>query len=187
MSPRLIILIVSAGGLAVFLATRTTAPVSETEELLFLEASSGRSLEEVENTQVAVWKQPLEGKEAPELAEFVVRVEVDPTGKKNRLYYYIDEVHGYFADTFNLWLWYMPTPGTELLDSPLRIPVVINDFITANETYKGCLEIVPGELLNINSDIGRDENWTGFVEVYGRAFVTNPDPLPSVAYAMSCD
>lgn len=184
MSPRLLILIVLAGGMAIYLATRTTAPAEET--LVGIEGPNGKIEISIE-AMVPVWNQPLAGEEPSERAEFDVRVEVDPSGRKTRLFFYITEEHGYYVESPNLTLWHVAEPGLELDDTNLRVPYIINDFIRANETYKGCVDVVPAELANVGDDIGTDQNWAAHVESWGRTRLENPDPFPTVVHAMSCE
>ena len=184
MSPRLIILIVLAGGLAVYLATRTSAPAEET--LVGIEGPDD-DIETSVKARVPVWNQPLDGKEPSERAEFDVRVEVDPSGRKTRLFYYITEKHGYYVEAPKLRLWHVAAPGLELEDSDLKITRIINDFMRANETYKGCVDVTPTELMRIGNDFGTDKNWMAHVESWGRTRLENPDPFPAVVHAMSCE
>ncbi len=184
MSPRLIILIVLAGGMAVYLATRTTAPA---EEPLARIGADAHPLNETDDATVPLEDRPLEGEEPSERAEFDVRVEVDPSGRKTRLFFYITEKHGYYVESPNLTLWHIAEPGLELYDTNLRIRYIINDFIRANETYKGCVDVVPAELVRVGDDIGTDENWAAHVESWGRTRLENPDPFPAVVHAMSCE
>lgn len=184
MSPRLIILIVLAGGMAVYLATRTTAPA---EEPLARIGAEGHSLNQTDDAAIPLEDRPLEGEEPSEMAEFDVRVEVDPAGMKTRLFFYITEKHGYYVEVPELVFWYVAKPGLGLEDTDLRIPHLLNDFIRANETYNGCVDVVPAELVDVGGDIGTDQNWAAQVESWGRARLENPDPLPIVVHAMSCN
>lgn len=185
MNPRLLILIALAGVLALYLATRTSAPAVEAE--VFEPVDEDQDLAYIRETQLTLWERHLPGVEPSEPPEFDIQVEVDPSGRKNRLYYYISEAHGYYVESLNVEFWYMPAPDTTPDESPLRVPKVINDYIKANETYKGCLEVVPAELADLGGDMGMDENWTGRLIDYGRARAENPDRLPPLAEAMTCD
>lgn len=184
MSPRLIILIVLAGGMAVYLATRTTAPA---EEPLARIGADGHPLGETDVATVPLRDRPLDGEEPSERAEFDVRVEVDPSGMKTRLFFYITEKNGYYVESPKLMIWHMAEPGLELRDTRLRIPHIINDFIRANETFKGCVDVVPAELTRIGGDIGTNENWAAHVDSWGRTRLEDPEPLPTVVHAMSCE
>ena len=192
MSPRLLILIAAAAGMAIFLAMRPAPPALDlvaAEEPTFLPAEKGQSLKQIRVVQTMLSERELPGEEPAIPAEFDIQVEVDPSGEKNRLYFYIDELHGYYVETIHLELWYLPTPDTTQDESPLMVPALINDYIKANETYKGCLEVVPAELNDLAGDtgIGADENWRGRVIDYDRARETNPDPLPPVVRMSTCD
>lgn len=184
MSPRLIILILLAGGMAVYLATRSTAPA---EEPLARLGAEGIPIGETDESMVVLSKRPLEGEEPSEPAEFDVRVEVDPTGLKNRLFFYITEKHGYYVEEIELTLWHVAEPGLEFEDTDLRVPHFINDFIRANATFVGCVDVVPAELVRVGGDIGTDENWAAHVESWGRARLEDPNPLPVVVHAMNCN
>ncbi len=178
--------------MAIFLAMRPAPPAQDmvaAEEPTFLPAEEGQSLEDIRVVQTMLTERELPGEEPAIPAEFNIQVEVDPSGEKNRLYYYIDELHGFYVETFRLELWYLPTPDTTQDESPLMVPALINDYIKANETYKGCLEVVPAELNDLAGDtgIGTDENWRGRVIYYDRARETNPDPLPPVVRMSTCD
>lgn len=191
-SPRLLILIAAAAGMAIFLAMRPASPAPDVvaaKEPTFLPAEEGQSLEQIRGLQKMLSERELPGEDPVIPAEFDVQVEVDPSGEKNRLYYYINELHGYYVETVRLELWYVETPDTTRDESQLVVPAVINDYIKANETYKGCLEAVPAELNDLagHPGIGTDENWRGRVISYDRARETNPDPLPLVVRMSTCD
>lgn len=184
MNPRLIILIVLAGGMAVYLATRPAPVVSD--ELPGVNAGVEPG-EFDPNAAKPIWTQPLDGEEPPEVPEFDIRVEVDPSGRKNRLYFYIDEAHGYYVEKPVIKFWYVSEPGQELRDSALPIGLIVNDYVRANETYKGCIDVVPAELKKVGGDIGTDANWDVRIESWGRARSQNPDPLPVIVDALNCD
>lgn len=184
MSPRLIILVFLAGGMAVYLATRTAAPAQET--LVGIEAE-GIERDETEKAKVRIGDRPLGGEEPPEQAEFDVRVEVDPSGEKSRLFFYITEKHGYYVEEPYLTLWHVAKPGLGLDDTDLEVRHIVSDVMRANETFKGCVDITPTELLNVGGDIGTDQNWAAHVEEWGRTRLEDPDPLPVVVHAMSCE
>ncbi len=185
MSPRLIILVVAAGGLAVYLANRSTALKVEVPP--YVAVIPGVSLEHIRETQKTVWEREVSGVPPAVPPEFTVQVEVDPSGKKNRLHYYVDELQGYYVQGFNVELWYKLTPDTEPEDSPLLVTANVNDFIKANETFHGCLEVVPAELRTVDADIGQSEDWAGRVVMYGDVRVQNPDHFPPLARATTCD
>ena len=181
MSPRLIILIVLAGGMAVYLATRSAAPDDSS-----LPTIEGPSLATPKNT-LTVWEQDVAGEEPPEVPEFEIRVEVDHTGLKNRLYFYIDEIHGYYVQGLTIDVWYVSTPDQDWEDSPLRLTKIVNDYVRENQSFMGCMDIVPAELSDIGDDIGTEANWVAEVDTWGAARSRDPDPLPVVVRATTCD
>ena len=184
MSPRFIILVVLAGGLAIYLATRTAAPA---EEVLARIPSEINTIEETDINMIPIDERDLAGEAPSEPADFDVRVEVDPGGTKTRLFYYITEKHGYYVEAPQLLLWHVAQPGHGLEDTNLEVPHLIGDFIQANVTYKGCIDITPSELGHVGDDIGTDRNWAAYVEEWGRTRLQDPDPLPTIVHAMSCD
>lgn len=184
MNPRLIILVFLAGGMAVFLAMR---PPPKPDDSLPRIPANGITEKETDEAKVPLGKRPLDGEEPSEPAEFDVRVEVDPSGRKTRLFYYITEMHGYYVEEPVLTLWHIAEPGLELEDTDLRIKKIVSDYIRANETYTGCVDVVPAELGRVGGDIGTDENWAAHVESWGRTRLEDPDPLPAVVYALDCE
>ncbi len=184
MKTRLVILIVLAAGLAIYFAMRTAAPTPEEQQ--FKPHMTDQERDMYRALQTTLSKRDLPGDEPAEEAEFDIQVEVDPTGKKNRLYYYLTESHGYYAETFDIHFYYRPTPDTEYDDSPLAT-AHIDQFLNANEVGAGCIEVVPAELVDIGDDIGTSENWSAVVVNYGRARAENPDPLPPFEKAIHCD
>ncbi|MFQ5493842.1 MAG: hypothetical protein ACE5EX_00515 [Phycisphaerae bacterium] len=170
MKPRLLILIALAGGMAVYVATRASAPAPKMPLPIV-------DVPDDDLIMKTLQQQDLPGEEPEEECEFSVGVEVDPSDNKNRLYYYIDEAHGYFVESLRVEFWFNPTP--ENPDNSTRVfREHLNAYIKANETLFGCLEAVPGELDNIGNSIGTSENWEAYVVWYHRARVTNPDPFP---------
>ena len=187
MKARLLILVVLAGGLAVFWATRAAAPAADKPEANYLASPEGGSIEETKVLQTLLRDRPLAGEEPPEPAELAIRVETDPTGEKNRLYYYITEAHGYYVETFRVNFYYRPTPDAELPDRP-TFQEFINDYLESNGTLSGCFEVVLPELLRSGAggSMGTSENWVAQIIEYGRARAGNPEPLPLLNRMKKC-
>ena len=143
----------------------------------------------IEELQTALSKRALAGEEPAEEAEFDVQVEVDTTGQKRRLYFYLTEAHGYYVETIDIDFYYKPTPDTEYEESPLVVPVHLDEYLKANEVGEGCIEVVHAELDDVSEEItmGTSENWEAVVVDYGRARAENPDPLPPAEKTVHCD
>ena len=190
MSVRLVILVLVAGALAVSFAMRSSAPPPEEENVLtgFLPGEGGKNKEDTDAEKQLIWEQSLPGEEPPEELDLSVQVRVDTSAGKDRLSLYITEAHGYYADFFNVQIWYI-NGGEETTpeDSPLSFIHLMNRYLKANETLKDCLELVPAELARIGEDIGDDENWGAEILSYRRARARNPDPLPIVTEMHRCD
>ncbi len=179
MKPRLLILIVLAGGLAVYFATapkKTTADADSTVDTL---AGDDRGLTEQQNkeliTELAML--PLAGEEPPEAPDVSVSIEVDTSTGKNRLVIVLSESHGYYAESFRVRVWYKETPDMDFSSSPLAFDHVVDKYIKANETLRVCFEVVPAELSRVGGDIGTSENWGAEVSSVGRAREHNPKQL----------
>lgn len=186
MKPRFLILLTVAGGLAIFMAVKASSPPVVTQ------VASRVVYEEEDNDlklrQTTLNQRDLAGDDPVEEAELSIRVEVDPTSMKNRLYYYISEVHGYYVETFEIEFYYNPTPDKPLSDE--AVPVFtqyVNDYLEAGDTKLGCLEVTPAELSATGGQIGRSENWEAFIVNNGRARLVNPDPLPPIDRVIKCD
>ncbi len=184
---RLVILLVLAAGLSIFLAVRASAPPTETQ---VSDNLSAQELERHRSEKQHVWQHPLEGEEPPVPPELDIQIEVDPTGKKNRILYYITEAHGYYVEAFEIDFWYKPTPDTTKEESPLvRTQLLSSYYLKAKETLKGCFDVVTAEMDVIGGEMGTNENWG--VEVFhhpqGRARMQNPDRFPQVGNATRCD
>lgn len=184
MKARFLILCLLFGALAVYWATRASAPpaVSQTNA----GQSADRDAVKRDDAALSLAMRPLKGHEPLVPPEFDIYVEVDPTGEKNRLFFYITEAHGYYVESLNVLFYYKPTPDTTPDDSPLAVSVYLDDYITAGETYKGCTDVTDHELSRIGGVMGRSENWGATVVDYGRARETNPDPLPEVSPVGKC-
>ena len=187
MSARLLILIVLAGGLAVYFAVAknrapaVVEPTTEDEDGMTKEELARKRIE-----QTALCKRPLPGKEPAEPPDLAVTVEVDRASGKNRLYFNITESHGYYVETFRIQAWYKREGVTGPENSPLHVNVYVENFLKANETFRTCAEVVPAELSRVGGDIGTTENWEAEVEWHCRAREKNPDPLPHVTDMGRC-
>ncbi len=183
MTARLIILMVAAGILAVMFARRSTAPPQEqSQDEITIMIDGGKSREQLSEEQKALWERDLPGEEPPEPPDLSVRVEVDPTGLKNRLYLYITEAHGYYVEEFRVVIWHKgdgDVTGPE--NSPLQVTHPVTKFLKANETLVDCLELVKPELRHLGGDIGQSQDWEARVERHGRARVENPALLPPLS------
>jgi len=190
MSIRLIILIIVGAILAVRFAMTSTAPPVELEDadLQTFDGSDGKSLEQIRNEQTPLWKRDIPGETPDEEPELDIRVEVDTSRGKNRIYLYISEAHGYYVDTFNIDLWYVGEKKYDADDSPLMIHhIIMKKFLKANDTLVDCLEVVPAELKNIGNDIGETGYWEAEIVEWGRVREQNPEPLPVVTQYDSCE
>jgi hypothetical protein len=189
MKPRLLILIVLAGGLAVYFASASNKPAGAPQNGLDPTSGDDRNLTERQRresiTDLAAL--PLAGDEPAEPADLSVTVAVDTSSGKNRLYVTLSEAHGYYVESFRVRLWYKDTPDTGYADSSLRLQAVIDKYIRANETLRDCLEVVPAELASIGGDIGSTEDWRAEIAWHGRARAQDPDPLPYRPNDGRCD
>ncbi len=183
---RFVLMIAAASGLALHLATRTPK-AEDYGPTLDVPDGIKKTIEKIREEQKMIWQQDLPGEEPEEETEFSVRVTLDPTDGKDRLYYAITEAHDFYVETFTVDFWYKKTPDMLFEDSPFAKSVIINDYLKANETLEGCFEWVPAELREIHGDMGTSENWAAEVRFYDRARLENPDKFPTVVKATSCD
>ena len=185
---RILVLVVVAAALGVYAVSVNRAAKERQTELPPSTQVYEGDEDEVRLLQTPVWEQPAPGEEPPEEAEFEMKVWVDPADGKFRLYYELTEIHGYYADTFDVEFWYKDSPDvTDPEDSPLVIPVHVNDFVKANDSLRSCIEIAWAELESVGGDMGTTENWDGWVVGHHRARLQDPDPLPTVLKATNCD
>ncbi len=183
---RFVLMIAAASGLALHLATRT--PKAEDYGPTRVAGIGERPDGPLDPTRIQmIWQQDISGEEPEDEPEFSVRVTLDPTDGKNRVYYEITEANGFYVDSFKVDFWYKKNPDMLFEDSPLAKSVIINDYLKADETLEGCLEWVPAELREIYGDMGTSENWAAEVSFYHRARLENPETLPTVVKATSCD
>ena len=188
MSPRLIILIVVAAGFAVFLALRMSAPSKPEQQVALDDGVTDAERQKLREAQTPLWQRKLAGKEPDVPPDLAIRVEVDPTGKKNRLHYYITEAHGYYVETFEIEFYYKPTPDTTSENSPLTITHrAENEYLKAKDTLASCFDVVPAELADVGGSIGTSKNWGAEIVSHGRARMQNPDPLPVLEKVAKCD
>ena len=181
MKPRMLILLVVAAGLGIYFATKAAGPgPSDPDTPVALTA-------EQEILKIQLNDRELAGEEPAEEAEFSIRLEVDPSGEQNRIFYYLTESHGFYVETFNIDVYHVAEPGGEPDEDPL-VSLYVNDYVKANETFRGCFHLVPAELKKekVGGEIGTTENWYAEVVKYGRARAQNPDPLPPLANDFQC-
>ncbi len=184
MKPRIVILIVTVAGLAIYLATRATAP--PVEDIEFEDTITGEELRKIRLIQTLLAKRPLPGSEPAEASDLAIQVEVDESIEKNRLYFYITEAHGYYVETFEIYFYFNPDPDNPREDDARACSAYIDDYVKANETLKGCIEVVPAEIQTIGGDMGTSENWEAEIVSHGRARMQNPDPLPPLTETGKC-
>ncbi len=189
MKARLLILIVLAGGLAVYFAVgKSRAPtvvVTAAED----QGGDGMTREErarKETEKIELCRRPLPGVEPPEKPDLAVTVEVDRTSGKNRLYFNVSESHGYYVETFRIQFWYKRDGVTGPEDSPLALTHYVDNYLKANTTFRTCADVVPAELSRVGGDMGTTANWDAKIIWYCRARAKNPDPLPLVTDMDRC-
>lgn len=187
MSARLLILIVLAGGLAVYFAVaKNRAPTVVEPAAEDDDGITKEERERIDQEKIELYQRPLPGKEPAEAPDLAVTIELDRTSGKNRLYFNISESHGYYVETFRIQVWYTRAGVTGPEDSPLRFTVYKNEFLKANETFRTCAEVVPAELSRVGGDMGTTQNWDARIISHGRARGKNPDPLPLVTDMDRC-
>jgi hypothetical protein len=189
MRARLLILIVLAGGLAVYFAARKNRAPSVVVTTAEDQGGDGMTLEDrvrKETEKIELCKRPLPGVEPPEKPDLAVTVEVDRTSGKNRLYFNISESHGYYVETFRIEAWYKREGVTGPEDSPLSVGLYVENYLKANETFRTCADVVPVELSRVGGDMGTTANWDAKIIWHCRARAKNPDPLPFVTDMGRC-
>ncbi len=184
-SPRLLILVALAGGLAVFAASLASGPPRPSpEESLFVPGNDGAGRLVVQARKQLLRDRPLPGEDPPNPAELAVTWHVDPSGKRNRLYYDLTEANGYYVETFELDIYHV-SDADDLPARPLTSKF-LNDYVEANSTLAGCLDLGPAELWRVGGEMGTSDNWFIDVRAYGRARLQNPDPLPTLSEENRC-
>ena len=185
MSPRFLILIAVAGGLAVFIAAR--GPATPPDLTTGGPGGPGVPKGPDDPRKMPLWQFNLPGEEPAEEPDLAIEVDVDATGRKNRLYYTISESHDYYVETFYVDFYYKPTPDTDQFDSPFVMSEFINNYVKSGETLRGCLEVVPAEMQKFGGEMGTAENWGAEITHYGRARLKNPETFNPVIIVSSCD
>lgn len=189
MNVRLIILLIVAAGMAVYFAVGKNKEPVVVEVDAVSDPDDGDATPKVDTRTISDFplpgREPADAPEAPD--DFGVTVEVDQSGDKNRLYLNITEKHGYYVETFRITAWYKKPGVTGPEDSPLIVPIYLNQYLKANETLRTCIEVVPAELRYVGGDIGKSENWEARVDHYDRVREKNPEKFPTVVNVTSCD
>ena len=185
MKARLVILVAVAVVLVAYYLLRPTNPSTGTP-VVTGQNMSPEERRRIELMSKMLWELPLAGEEPPEPPELSIRMEVDPTEEKNRLFYHISEANGYYVEYFQIEFYYKPDENTTADDSPYARTEYINDYVKANETLVGCFEVVPAELGAVGGDIGTSDNWDAEIIYHGRARAENPDPLPLLSEVGKC-
>ena len=188
MKARLILLIVVAGGLAVWIAARPKMAASTSVDAPDAALTEAERLEllRIREMQKMLGNRDLPGRKPPEEPDVHVGIEVDVSSGKNRLYFTISEAHGYYVETFQLEAWYVDENTTGPDDAPLRVSALLDIYLKENETLRECIEVVPAELSHIGGDIGKTADWDVQLISYGRARAKNPDRLPLISDAARC-
>lgn len=179
MNPRLMILILIAAGMAIyFAAVKGGATAPDTIEL--------EDTDDPTPFQGTLDSLELPGSEPPEAPNLSVSVEVDRSQGKNRLFFTIQESHGYYVEQFRIRFWYVEGGKSDTAPSPLDSTQFFDQYLPAKGTLRICMEVVPAELTNIGGDIGDTKNWRAQIVYHGRARAKNPDPLPPRTDIVDC-
>ncbi len=185
MKPRLVILVVLAGILAVAFAMRSSAP--KTEDDMQLSTVAKKDMAAVRDQQRMIWQFELPGEEPEEEAVFDVNVRVDTSTGKNRLVLEVSEEHGYYVEYLKAAVWYVENEGDNRNDTRFEMTHRLNRYLKAGETLTECFELVPAELGRIGGSIGESQNWRAEIDSYHRARVANPKKFPPVGGTNKCD
>lgn len=178
MNARLLILIVLAGGLAIFFATRASAPASD--DPIRQTTGSPEEMERIKELETPLHERPLPGSEPQVPPVFDVRVEADLTSAMNRLFFYITEEHGYYVETFTIAIRHFDNPDLEWEDGTYVASTYILDILKANETLKLCADITNNELEALGGVMDDSSHWRAQVTKHGRAREKNPEKFPLV-------
>lgn len=181
MNPRLIILIIIAAGMAIYFAT-VAGGSKPTDPLV---SDAGGTFDPV--TQVTLDQRDLPGSEPPEAPDLSVKVEVDRSHGKNRLYFTINEAHGYYVEQFRVRFWSVKNGEKSPEESPLNVTQFFDQYLQAKSTLRLCMEVVPAELVRVGGDIGDSDDWASEIVMHGRARAQNPEPLPPRTHIVDCD
>lgn len=185
MNPRFMILVGTAGVLAVIMAVKVSqpAPAALDDDNWSMSTPDSPPIED----RGPICDRELAGEEPAEEPEFAVQVALSGVSDKNRLDFWITEAHGYYVESFRLLIWYKEDPDMELEDASLHVEHFVENYLLANDTLKDCLEIVPAELRHVGGGMGTTENWAAEVIWYCRTRLENPDPLPVLIRAHQCE
>ena len=173
MNARILLLLVLAAGLAAFLAMRSSAPPKQVVEPPINGNDNGGSL--------LLWTLEGSGETPDTPPEFDIQLEVDTSGGKNGLVFFITETHGFYVNTLKLRLWWHDVGEViDEQDSPHSVELFVNNYIKAGETLKYCIQLTDPEIANAGGDIGTSDNWSVEVEDYSHVRAKNRDPLLEV-------
>ncbi|MCH7808054.1 MAG: hypothetical protein IIB60_02410 [Planctomycetes bacterium] len=187
MNPRFVILVLVALALAALAAVKFSNPAQPATTTEPGETMTDADRRDLEELQKMLGVRDLPGEEPPEPSDLSIQVEVNQTSGKNRLDFWISEAHGFYVESFNIEFWYKEEPDVEPEDASLRFVHIFDRYVPANETVKGCIEVVWAELSHVGGDIGATENWGAQIISHGRSRMKNPDPLPLLSDAGGCD
>ena len=169
MQIRLIILVAFlAGVIGAYFAVRSrtaSQDVPPTETTLDPEQET-ESIDKIPLSEL-----PLPGEEPDVPPEFHVDVQIDPTGGRNKVILTITEAHGYFAETFRIAWW---KKGFERV----RFDHYVNDYLEAKGTLVQEIFAVPGELDQIDGELGQTGDWEAEVTEHGRVRLETPENWP---------
>lgn len=185
MNARLAILLTAAISLAIFFAVRSPASVEQSLDD-GSQIDSDVSRKDLLEMQTVLRNRPLPGETPASAPQLDIRLEVDTSGKKNRIYFYLSEAQGYYVEEFNINFYYKQTPDTDFDSSDLAIPHVFQNYITAGVTLESCIEVTYAELNYISGDMGTTENWGVEIASHGRYRAKNPDKLPMLPEVSAC-
>ncbi len=188
MKARLLFLLAVAGALAIYFASAKSKPVTPVyEEDDFSDTVSPQERAEIKANQQTLDTFPLPGREPTEKPDLDVRVEVNTSGDKNRLYFDISERHGYYVEQFRIRIWNKRDGSRTAEESALALEQFFDRFLKANETLRLCMEVVPAELSEIGGSLGAPGDWAAEIAWHGRARRENPNPLPPDHSIVRCD
>ncbi len=179
MKPRLLLLVAIAAGLAIYFASAKSRNPSLILDEPIEDVENEGDLSILESRKLTLDELPLPGRAPAEPADIAVRVEVDRSRGKNRLYFTLSERHGYYVEQFRIAFWWKK--------GGLDKEQFFDRYLLANETLRLCLEVVPAELDMIGGDIGSTSDWDTEISWHGRVRDRNPDPLPPDKDLGRCD
>lgn len=174
MGPRLVCLVLAGVGLAIYLAMRASAPPTAVVEM---DGELSEELQLIREKQESIGDLPLDCEEPAEPPVIAIRHEVRPGEGKNRLHYWLDEAHGYYVEAPVIEFFYVRSPGAGRPADDLVWQLPLNNYITANETFAGCMDLTDNELAPLGGGMGTTENWGARIVRYGRFCAGNPSRL----------